>query len=84
MPLSELAMASKLFEQAIERGTGMSIGEIRQTPIEELRRIAEKRLGHSLQFLSVFPWAGRGNVLRDRLVSRKEIDADLDDALRHL
>lgn len=75
-------MATTLFEKTIERGTGMSVDAIRRTPIEELRKIAERKLGHSLRIVTVFPWAGRGNVLRDRMVSRKKLNDDLDHALR--
>jgi hypothetical protein len=77
-------MASNLFERTVERGLGVSIDTIRGTPIDGLRESVERSLGHPLQIVSVFPWAGRGNVLRDRLVSREELDTDLDNALRRL
>jgi hypothetical protein len=83
-PTGKAIMVSDLFERAIERGTGLPIDVLRQTPIEELRESAEHKLGRPFQIVSVFPWAGRGNVLRDRLVSREELDADLDNALRKL
>lgn len=36
------------FEAYLERQTGMSIDELRRTPVDELRKDIEKRLGHSI------------------------------------
>ena len=48
------------------------------------RREAEKNRGGPLRFVSFFPWVGRGNVMRDRLVSHEEAIAAYDDAIRRL
>ena len=77
-------MTSREFEEAIEQGTGMSIEYIRNTPLDEIRASIERRLNKPLPIVSMFPWIGRGNVLRDRMISRKELDDSLDDALRKL
>lgn len=77
-------MASELFERTVERATNQSIEDIRATPLDELRRQTEKRLGRPIRFVSAFPWVGRGNMLRDRLVSHEEAEAAYEYAIREL
>ena len=77
-------MISKEFEQAVERGTGMSVAYIRNTPLDELRADQERLLKRTLPIVSKFPWIGRGHVLFGRLISRKKINDSLDDAIRKL
>ena len=47
----------------IQRETGMSMDEIRQTPIEECDRRIEKRMGHRLTFGVEPGHVPRGNAL---------------------
>ena len=77
-------MASEQFEGTIERSTGMSIEILRRTPLDELRRNAEQQAGKPIQFYTAYPWAGRGSVMKDRLVSHEEANKELDHALRRL
>ena len=63
---------------------GRSVEYLKNTPLDELRTNAERERGHPLRFVTVFPWSGRGNVLRDRLVSHEEAVAAYDDAIRRL
>jgi hypothetical protein len=68
-------------ERAVEASTGERVEVIRSRSLEETRRLAEKRQGRPLKFVSHFPFIGRGNVLRDRLVSHEQVEADLDAVL---
>ncbi len=77
-------MADILFEQTIEKATGQTVEHVRNTPIDELRQAAEAKRGGPLQFVSFFPWIGRGNVMRDRLVSHEEAEAAYDDSIDRL
>lgn len=77
-------MATVQFDRTIEAATGQTAEHARQTPLDELRRAAESRLGKPIKFCTSYPWAGRGNVMRDRLVSHEEVEADYDDAIRQL
>jgi hypothetical protein len=77
-------MAEGIFEQTIKEATGHSVEQIQQTPLDELRRDVEKKRGRLLKFVSSFPWVGRGNVMRDRLVSHEEAETAYDDAIRRL
>lgn len=75
-------MSIRVLDQAIERATGESVEELRLRTIEETRRIAEERTGRAMRFMSAFPFIGRGNVLRDRVISHDDVEAVLDRALR--
>lgn len=77
-------MAETLIDRTIAESTGHSVEYLKNTPLDELRKNAEKRRGRPLRFVSVFPWIGRGNVMRDRLVSHEEAVAAYDDAIRRL
>lgn len=68
-------------ERAIEQKVGESIESIREMPIDERRRITEKKYGVTMIFRSLGKLVGRGNVLRDRTISRKEVEEALDKAL---
>ncbi len=77
-------MALKEFQAAVERMTGRSIDYLCDTPLDELRRDEEKRRGRPLNFVTAWPWAGRGNVLKDCLRSREDVEAAFDDAIQQL
>ena len=75
--------AKGLFErfiESVERFTGRSIEDIRETPICESRRQKEQK--DKLQITSWFPLIGRGNVLRDRTLSRGEIEKKFEESLQ--
>lgn len=74
--------ASTGFVQALERETGESIEQLRNMTIDDRRRMLEKRPGFITRFASVFPFIGRGNVMRDRVLSREEVNEILDESLR--
>jgi hypothetical protein len=74
-------MANPAFERAVEQATGKSIEDLRRTPIDEQRSATEAELRRPLCFVSRFPFIGRGNVLRDRLLSHQQVEADLQRAL---
>jgi hypothetical protein len=76
-----IAMNPELLE-VIEKGVGKTIDEINRTPLDELRRDAEEKLGVRLTFRVRWPLIGRGNILRDRVLSREAIERRLDKALK--
>jgi hypothetical protein len=77
-------MPETLVNRTIAESVGCSVEYLKNTPLDELRANAEKKRGAPLKFVTVFPWIGRGNVLRDRLVSHEEAIAAYDDAIRRL
>ena len=70
-----------LVEKIAEKKTGLTVEDIRDYTPGRFRRYLEKR-GGSLVFRSFFPFIGRGNVLRDALVSSEEINSEIDAILR--
>ena len=77
-------MAETQTDVAIAKSTGHSIEYLKNTPLDELRNNEEKARGCPLRFVTAFPCVGRGNMLRDRLVSHEEAVAAYDDAIRRL
>jgi hypothetical protein len=71
-------------DRAIAEFTGHSVEYLKNTPLDEIRANAEAERGESIEFASNFPLIGRGNVMRDRLVSHKDALAAYDDAIRRL
>ena len=60
-----------------ERKLDLSSEEIRWFSPGQLRKHLEKK-GHRLLFVTEFPTIGRGNVLRDNLISHDTIDTEID------
>ena len=77
--MSPSALAS--LEKAVEASTGERVEVLRGRSLEETRRLAEQKQRRPMKFVSHFPLIGRGNVLRDRLVSHEQVEADLDATL---
>jgi vacuolar-type H+-ATPase subunit E/Vma4 len=62
-------MPIELSIHAVEQATGQSIEFIRDTSLEELRRIEEEKRGRPLVFTSA---------------SREEIESEFENAIKHL
>ena len=73
---------SPILQRAVEKATGETILQLRGRSLEDTRRVAEQRNRRPLKFISKFPFIGRGNVMRDRLVTHDAVEASLDEALR--
>ena len=74
----------KYYERVVsgaERKTGLSAAEIRTFSPERIRLFLEKKNGKKFRFVSEFPTIGRGNVLRDNIASRDDLDREIDDML---
>lgn len=69
------------FEKSIERWTGRKIAELRKETIEETRSSLIKK-GILIRLFSEFPFIGRGNIMRDKIVSHQEVEKELDSVLR--
>ena len=69
-------------EADVARITSQSAEELRSQTICEMRRRAMRKTGFVTRFVSWFPFAGRGNVMRERIKDSKTINDMLDEALR--
>lgn len=74
--------ANEAFERTIERIVGESIESIREMPVDERRRRTEKKFVRPMRFYSAFPFIGRGNVMREHILTHDEVEAALNEALR--
>lgn len=72
----------KRLEKTVEAVLQEPAATIRSRTLWEQRRIVEKRHKAPLSMASYFPFIGRGNVLRNRLVSHEEVENMLDAALK--
>ncbi len=68
-------------ERAIEKRVGKSVEEMRSTTFDEARRQYDSTHHHPTRFISFFPFIGRGHAMRDRLLSREDIEDGVDEAL---
>jgi len=68
-------------EKNAERVVGLSAEEIRKYSPDELRRFLERRNKKKLFFTTEFPVIGRGNVLRDSIITSEEINKEIDKIL---
>jgi hypothetical protein len=80
--MQEEKMNLQKFEKTVEGFLGEPISSIRKKPIDERRNEIEKKSKRSLHFKSYFPFIGRGNVLRDYVVTHEDADKALKKALR--
>lgn len=53
---------------------GLSVEEVRTKSPEAIRDHLTKKTGKKFSIISEFPSVGRGNVLRDGIVSSRQID----------
>ena len=74
-------MPFAVVEKNVEKITGLSAEEIRKYSPGELRRYFEKRNKKKLFFTTEFPVIGRGNVLRDSIITSEEINKEIDKIL---
>lgn len=65
----------------VELHVGLSSKEIKEKSPEEIKDYIKKKTGKSISFKSEFPVIGRGNVLRDGIITSKEIDKEIDKIL---
>ncbi len=68
-------------EKNCEKKIGLTANEIRELSPKQLRNYLEEKNGRRIKFVSEFPTIGRGNVLRDGLVSSASLNADIDSML---
>ena len=71
-------MSRERIEKNAEIVTGMSVSSLKEISPEKFRQYCEERSGTSLKFVSEFPSIGRGNVLRDGIISRDTLNSEID------
>ncbi|MBR1479149.1 MAG: hypothetical protein IJ608_14490 [Lachnospiraceae bacterium] len=72
---------SKYFNMVIghvAKKVGLSVTDIRNYSPDEMREHLEKKSGKKLLFVSEFPTIGRGNVLRNGIVTKESLNNEID------
>jgi formate-dependent phosphoribosylglycinamide formyltransferase (GAR transformylase) len=72
-----------VIEKNIAAQIGLPIETIRMYSPSELRLYLEKKNKRKFSFTTEFPAIGRGNVLRDNIITSEEINRDIDKILAH-
>lgn len=67
---------------AIEKATGETVQQLRNTPIDERRNAIEKKHRKPMSFYTAFPFIGRGNVMGDKVISHADVEKLISKALR--
>ncbi len=65
----------------VENHVGLSSQEIKDKSPEKIKEHLIKKTGKNISYESAFPVIGRGNVLRDSIVTSKEINKEIDKIL---
>jgi len=76
-------MQFNVVEKNIAALIGLPIETIRMYSPSELRLYLEKKNKRKFSFTTEFPVIGRGNVLRDNIITSEEINKDIDKILAH-
>jgi hypothetical protein len=76
-------MSFEKIEKRIEMLTSKPISEIRDLNVEDLRKYLERKNSKTLVFKSEFQTVGRGNVLRDNIITSAQLDEEIDAILKH-
>ena len=63
-----------ILERAVEALTGKNADALRQQTISERRKELEAAHHQKMQFVSHFPFIGRGNVMRDRVMNHEKVE----------
>jgi hypothetical protein len=63
---------------SIEEQTGIDINTIMNTTLSDQKIQLENKFKKPMKLISYFPFIGRGNVLRDKVITHEDIEKMLD------
>ncbi len=75
-------MSFSYIEKKVVEDTGLSLAQIKDFSPSKFREFLEKKNNKKFSFLSAFPVIGRGNILRDNLISSSQLNNEIDKILR--
>lgn len=75
-------MSFSYIEKKVVENTGLSLAQIKDYSPSKFREYLEKKNNKKISFLSAFPVIGRGNVLRDNLISSSQLNSEIDKILK--
>lgn len=74
-------MFKEKFFKIIQKNIGLSLTDIERFNPIEINNYIEKQTSKKIEIITEFPYIGRGNILRDGLISHNKIDQELDKIL---
>ena len=74
-------MLKEKFFKVIEKNVGFGLSEIKKLNPIEINSYLKKKSGNKINITSEFPFIGRGNVLRDGIISHDKINQEIDKIL---
>ena len=74
-------MCKEKFFKIIQKKVGLSLSEINRLNPADINAHIEKQSGKKIEITTEFPFIGRGNVLRNGIVTHDEINREIDKIL---
>ena len=74
-------MFKEIFFKNLEKHIGFSLSKIKDVSPGEINRYLEMKSGKKIRITTEFPFIGRGNVLRDGIITHDQINQDIDNIL---
>ena len=74
-------MVKEKFFQIVQKNIGLSLSDIDKLNPIDINTHIEKQSGKKIEITTEFPFIGRGNVLRDGIVTHDKINQEIDRVL---
>lgn len=74
-------MHKKEFFRIVQKNIGLSLSDINRLNPIDINAYIEKRNGKKIKITTEFPFIGRGNILRDGIITHDKINQEIDKIL---
>ena len=74
-------MVKEIFFKVVQKNIGLSLSDIDKLNPIDINTHIEKQSGKKIEITPEFPFIGRGNVLRDGIVTHDKINQEIDRVL---
>lgn len=74
-------MHKKKFFGIVQKNIGLSLSDINRLNPTDINAYIEKRNGKKIKITTEFPFIGRGNILRDGIITHDKINQEIDKIL---
>ena len=71
-------MYKEKFFKIVQKNVGLSLSDINRLNPTDINAHIEKQSGKKIKITTEFPFIGRGNVLRDGIVTHDKINQEID------
>ena len=74
-------MHKKEFFRIVQKNIGLSLSDINRLNPIDISAYIEKRNGKKIKITTEFPFIGRGNILRDGIITHDKVNQEIDKIL---